>query len=75
MKTATISFRTKKSYKEKLDKIAYTQDRNRSFVINQAIDDYFTYYQEKMNRIKLGEKQIKEGKVYSEKIWRKALAR
>lgn len=70
-----ISFRTEESQKNKLDEIATYQDRDRSYIINEAIDNYLTAYQEKIRRIENAEKQIEDGQVYDEKIWRKSFKR
>lgn len=66
----TISFRVKESDKKKLDRIAAAQERDRSFIIKEAIDHYFDAYQEKKDRIKIAQKEIVTGNTYNEKIWR-----
>ncbi len=71
----TISFRTKESDRKKLDRIAKEQDRDRSYVINQAIDMYLDMYQEKIKRIKEAQKQVRNGEVRDEKEWRKVFKR
>ncbi len=67
----TVSFRTKESYKKKLDKVAKAQDRDRSYIINQAIDMYLDVYQERMEQIKKAQKQVENGEVCDENEWRK----
>ena len=40
----TISFRTEESTKQKLDMLAAQQNSARSYIINQAIDQYLSLY-------------------------------
>ncbi len=67
----TISLRVKESDKKKLDRVARAQDRDRSYVIKEAIDLYLDLYQEKITRIKNAQKQVENGDVCNEKEWRK----
>ena len=53
----TISFKTKDSTKEKLDFLASQQNRDRSFIINQALDYYISLYEWQMAHIQKGVKQ------------------
>lgn len=66
----TISFRVKESDKKKLDRIASAQQRDRSYIIKEAIDHYFDAYQEKKDRIKTAQRQIDTGDTCDEKLWR-----
>lgn len=40
----SITFRTSQSNRDTLDEIARTMKRDRSFVLNEAIDDYLDHY-------------------------------
>lgn len=53
----TLSFRTENEKKQKLDAIAQQQNRDRSFVINQAIDYYLSLYDWQIEHITQGVKQ------------------
>lgn len=50
----TLSFRTENEKKQKLDAIAQQQNRDRSFVINQAIDYYLSLYDWQIEHITQG---------------------
>ena len=47
----TISFRTEESTKQKLDMLAAQQNRDRSFIINQAIDQFLSLHEWQMAHI------------------------
>lgn len=73
--TTTVSFRVKESDKKKLDKVARSQDRDRSYIINQAIALYLEMHKEKVDRIKEAQKQVADGNVCDENQWRKVFKR
>ena len=52
--STTISFRTEEQQRERLDQIAGELDRNRNWVINNAIDDYLEQYEWERAKIKRG---------------------
>lgn len=54
---STISFRTEDRTKEKLDFLAAQQNRDRSFIINQALDYYLSLYDWQISHIKKGIEQ------------------
>ncbi|MCM1323384.1 MAG: hypothetical protein NC218_04420 [Acetobacter sp.] len=53
----TISFRTEESTKQKLDFLAEQQNRDRSYIINQALDYYLSLHEWQMAHIQQGVKQ------------------
>ena len=53
----TISFRTEESTKQKLDILAAQQNRDRSFIINQAIDQFLSLHEWQMAHIEEGVNQ------------------
>ena len=53
----TISFRTEESTKQKLDMLAAQQNRDRSFIINQAIDQFLSLHEWQMAHIEEGVNQ------------------
>ena len=53
----TISFRTEESTKQKLDMLAAQQNRDRSFIINQAIDQFLSLHEWQMTHIEEGVNQ------------------
>lgn len=53
----TLSFRTQDETKQRLDAIAQQQNRDRSFIINQAIDYYLSLYDWQVKHIMQGVEQ------------------
>ena len=59
MKMNTLSFRTENEIKQKLDAIAEQQNRDRSYIINQAINYYLSLYDWQIEHIMQGVEQAK----------------
>ena len=55
----TLSFRTENEIKQKLDVIAEQQNRDRSYIINQAIEYYLSLYDWQIEHIMQGVEQVK----------------
>jgi len=55
-----LSFRTSLSYKKALDAFAELHDRDRSFVINEAIKNYIEVNRWQVEHIKEGMRQVKK---------------
>lgn len=53
----SLSFRTENEIKQKLDAIAQQQNRDRSYIINQAIDYYLSLYDWQIEHIMQGVEQ------------------
>jgi len=58
----TISFRLPNEKKNALDAIAAAQDRDRSYVLNEAIDAYLDVHRWQIEHIKKGIRQAALGK-------------
>ena len=56
----TLSFRTENETKQRLDAIAQQQNRDRSFIINQAIDYYLSLYDWQIEHIMQGVEQAEK---------------
>ena len=56
---STLSFRTPETTKAKLDFLANQQQRDRSFVINEAIDYYLSLQEWQLKHIQTGVEQAK----------------
>jgi len=54
MTKATITFRTDTERREALDTLAASQQRNRSFLINEALDNYLDVQHWQIEHIKQG---------------------
>ncbi len=63
----TVSFRTDKEYKEALDAVASSLERDRSFVINEAIKNFLELHSWQVRHIEEGLAQARKGKFASEK--------
>jgi predicted transcriptional regulator len=75
MRKNTITFRVDAKKKKTLDSIAAGMVRDRSFVINEAIDNYLDVYEWQAAHIKEGVRQAKAGKFASDAEVASAFAR
>jgi predicted transcriptional regulator len=75
MGKTTITFRLDMDKKEGLDAIADVTDRDRSYVLNEAIEAYLDTHQWQIDHIKKGLRQAQAGRFASEKEVARALAR
>jgi predicted transcriptional regulator len=75
MKQANVSFRAEASKMESVDAIAEALDRDRSYVLNEAISAYLELYQWQMKHIKEGLKQADAGEFASDEEVSKAFRR
>jgi predicted transcriptional regulator len=75
MGKTTITFRLDTDKKEALDAIAGVADRDRSHVLNEAIDAYLDAHEWQIEHIKKGLGQAQAGRFASEKEVARALAR
>lgn len=58
---STITFRTERPQKAALDKIAVALQRDRSFILNEALRAYIEAYQWQISEIKLALKEADAG--------------
>lgn len=54
MEYDTVSFRIERSKKAQLDVLAKSMDRDRSYLLNQAVDDFIALHQQQIAHIKEG---------------------
>jgi len=71
----TISFRLGTEKKEKLDAIAEIVDRDRSYLLNEAVDAYIELHQWQIEHIQEGIRQADAGKFASKAEVAAAFAR
>ena len=71
----TVTFRTKAETKDQLDKVADAMGRDRSYVLNQAIEAYLEIYSWQVEHIEAGQKQVRKGKFVPQQEWRLAFNR
>ena len=62
MDLKTISFRLPNKKKDALDAIATALDRDRSYVLNEAVDAYLEVHRWQIEHIKAGLRQAAAGK-------------
>lgn len=75
MGKTTITFRLETDKREALDSIAEVTDRDRSYVLNEAIDAYLAAHQWQIAHIKKGLRQAQSGQFAREKEVARAFAR
>ena len=66
----TVSFRTDKNKRDALDAISKATDRNRSYLLNQAVDNLLDVYQWQIKHIEEGLRQAQDGEFVEEGDWR-----
>ena len=59
----TIAFRIETGKKQALDEIAGAVDRDRSYIINEALDQYLAIHQWQTAHIEEGLRQARDGKL------------
>lgn len=75
MTKETISFRIEREKKAALDGVAAELDRDRSYVINEAVDAYLEVRQWQLEHIREGLRQAQAGEFATEDEVRQAFAR
>ena len=65
MSTISLSFRTEESTREELDRIASALDRNRNWLINEAIAGYLELHRWQIEHIERGMAENDAGKGYT----------
>lgn len=65
MATLTLSFRTEEKTRDELDKLAEVLDRNRNWLINEAIDAYLGLHRAQIEEIRKGEADIAAGRWFT----------
>ncbi len=71
----SLSFRTEEEKRDQLDRLAESLDRNRNWVINEAIDAYLDLHKWQLEQIERGIRDTQEGRVYSTAQVRARLAK
>jgi len=67
MSKETITFRLDGAKRKALDTLAASLDRDRSYILNEAVSSYLETYQWQISHIKEGLRQAKAGRFASEK--------
>jgi predicted transcriptional regulator len=78
METQTLTFRVNKKRVRDLDRLAKVLDRDRSYLLNEAVDQYLSLNEYHLRQIKEGLAQARAGKLLDyEEVkadWKKRLA-
>lgn len=61
----SLSFRTEEKTREQLDRIAESLDRNRNWVVNDAIEAYIDIHRWQLEHIEQGIRDTKAGRTFS----------
>jgi predicted transcriptional regulator len=64
----TISFRIASEKVDELDALAKSMDRDRSYLLNEALDGYLNYQRDCMAKIEKGLQDIREGRVLDHEV-------
>ncbi len=75
MRKETITFRVESETREALDAVAAGLDRDRSYVLNEAVAAYLDAYEWQVGHIRRGLKQAEAGKFAAEREVTRAIAR
>jgi predicted transcriptional regulator len=75
MPRATLTFRIEPDAKAALDALASALDRDRSYIINEAVDAYLETQRWQIAHIKQGMKEADEGKFVSQREMKKLVDR
>ncbi len=71
----TVSFRTNSKKVDALDALASLQDRDRSYLLNQAVDNYLDLQQYHIELIEKGIRQADEGDLVDHRDVEKMVAK
>lgn len=63
----SISIRLEDNTAKKIDTIATLEDRDRSYIINKAINNYIAHHEYIIKQINIGLQDIQDNNIYSEK--------
>jgi RHH-type rel operon transcriptional repressor/antitoxin RelB len=75
MGRTTITVRLDSEKREALDAIAEVADRDRSYILNEAIDAYLDTHRWQVEHIRKGLRQARAGRLARDKEVKNALAR
>ncbi len=79
MEKQTLTFRANRRKVKALDRLAQALDRDRSYLLNEAVDQYLSVHEYHVQQIKEGLAQARAGKLIDyeqvKKDWQKRLAR
>jgi predicted transcriptional regulator len=72
-KQKTISFRMDEQKSSQLDTVAEYLGKDRTYVLNQAVDTALDIYAWQIKHIEEGLQELADGKIVPEKKWRESL--
>jgi len=74
MTTSTVTFLREDSAIAEIDAIAKAMDRPRSYIINQALDNYSAFNKQQLAKIDRGIADAQAGRFVSEDQWQDTLS-
>jgi predicted transcriptional regulator len=75
MANETLTVRIEASMREELDAIAAAQDRDRSYIVKEAIRTYVDLHHWQLEHIRQGIRDLDEGRIIPEAAMKKKIAR
>ena len=63
MQKQTVTFRASRKKVRELDRLAHALDRDRSYLLNEAVDQYLSVHEYHLRQIKEGLAQARAGKL------------
>ena len=69
MEKVNITFRMDKNRVQVLDELGQCFDRDRSYLVNQAVEEFLTRQQWQVEEVKRARKDVADGKVLSEEAF------
>lgn len=79
MEKQTLTFRTNPKKVEALDRLAHALDRDRSYLLNEAVDQYLSVHEYHVQQIRKGLAQARAGELLDyeqvKAAWKKRLAK
>jgi predicted transcriptional regulator len=73
--SVTLNFRTEESKRDEIDRIAKSLDRDRTWVLNEAVSNYLDLHRWQLEHIENGMRNQAEGRTYSTAEARARLAK
>ena len=64
----TVSFRIPSEKVDELDALAQSMDRDRTYLLNEALDNYLDYQRDCMAKIEKGLEDIRQGRLIDHEV-------
>ncbi len=74
MEKGNVTFRMKKERIKAIDELGKFYDRDRSYIVNEAVEEYLTRRQWQLEEVKRALTEVEEGKVLTEEEFLREVA-